>query len=80
MRRILFYKNKWLDWIIRLLFTFNIIIPGVNYSYINYPLDTLILTAIAFWFYIYKLNTVAFLFLLLAAYFNYFHLGMPGCC
>ena len=77
IKRWLYYDSKFLEWLLRILFTFNIVMPGWNFQGHYYPLDVLLMTLIAFWLYIYRLKVPAVLFLFLATLINYQNIGMP---
>lgn len=68
MRKYLFYNNNILEWTCRIILSINLILPGINYDNLNYPLDVLIMTLIGFWFYIYKLKIFALIVLLSALF------------
>jgi hypothetical protein len=79
LRRILFYDGKVLEWIIRILITLNIILPGFPYADHAYPLDVLIMTALGYWFAVWRLKLFSLFFLLFAFYITSMHLGwIPG--
>ena len=75
----IFYSNKFIDWVCRILISLNILMPGINYSDHFYPLDVLIITVVSFWLYISRLKVFCLLLLLFALFINYQHLGKgPG--
>ena len=80
MKQLLYYDKKWLDWFIRILFTYDIIMPGLNYQSAVYPLNVLITILIAFIFYSFRLKSICLIFLLFAAFFNITHYNDPHCC
>ena len=81
MSKFFFYDNKFIDWTIKILFSINLILIGMNYESCYYPLNVLILIIIAFWLYSFKLKVIGFPFLLFALLINYFRIGMDqfGC-
>lgn len=68
---ILFYDSRVLEWILRLLFTYNIVMPGINYESKSYPLSALIILLICFWLYALKFKLISLGFLLYAVFLNY---------
>ena len=78
MSKFFFYDNKFIDWTIKILFSINLILPGINEDILGYPLNVLILTLISFWLYIYRVKVFAIVFLLMATLINYLHLGVTS--
>lgn len=71
--KFLFYDNQALGWVIRILFSFNIVAVGVNSADHFYPLDVMLMILIAFWLYSFRLKIVSLLPLLLALFINIQH-------
>lgn len=71
--KVVFFRPVWLIWIFRILFTFNVILPGVNYGHLYYPLDVLVVAALAYWFDLGKMTIFALLLLFLATMINVDH-------
>jgi hypothetical protein len=80
MTNLIFYDKKWIDWTIRIVFAYDIIMPGLNFPSVVYPLNVLITILIAFILYTFRLKTFCLLFLLVAAFFNFFHFNDYHCC
>ncbi len=76
MRKIIFYDNKFVEWVCKLLFSVNLIMIGINYESHYYPLNVLIIIMVAFWFYSFKLKLFSLSFLLVAFVVNYTRLGV----
>ncbi len=73
----LFWNSHFINWICRLLFSVDLILPGVNneaHSYpINYPLDVLLIQFVAFWLYVFRLRLFSAVLLLVALFMNLQH-------
>jgi hypothetical protein len=72
--RILYFDNKWLEWFIRILFTYNLVMLSMKYDDTAYPAIVLALILISFWFMSFRLKVIAIPFLLMAAFVNLFHM------
>ena len=75
--KILFYKNKIIEWTCRILFTINLLLSGLNYDdHINYPFNALAFTVIGLWLYFFNLRILSIIPLLIALFLNYMHIGV----
>ena len=73
-----FYQNDtFFEWVFRILFSINLLMPGINFATASYPLSVLGIVLAAFWLNIFRLNKIAILFLLLALLINCQHLNQP---
>lgn len=75
IKRFLFFDHVILEWLIRILITLNIILPGFPFADHFYPLDVLIMTALGFWLHISRLKLFSLFFLLSALFINSDHMG-----
>jgi hypothetical protein len=70
------YANL-IEWACRILFTINILLPGINYDDGHYyPLDVLVLVIVSLWLYFFRLKLLALVPLLFALLVSYMHLGV----
>ncbi|MDR3714845.1 MAG: hypothetical protein P4L51_18700 [Puia sp.] len=67
--------HRLLEWLCRVFFSIDLVLPGVNNVAHYYPIDALIVTFAGFWLYVYKLKSLACILLVSAALINYQHLG-----
>lgn len=74
---ILRLRPLWLIGSFRALLTLNIIVPGLTFPSHVYPLDVLLLTALAYWLDLGKFTLAGIFLLALATYFNVDHFLYP---
>ncbi len=76
LRKYLTRDNKYLEWFLRILFTLNFVVPGINYEDEHYyPGNVLLMVIIGLWLYFFRLKVVSVVPLLYALFINYLHTG-----
>jgi len=73
VRAILLYEHWTIEWMFRILFSINILMPAFTYDEHYYTIIVLGFSVVGFWLYVARLKVFALAIMLLVLPVNYFH-------